>query len=88
MALTLTILVTFFLFTGSKRKGYNPFLWLFAGGLFGYAVLAFLPDTSPVMGHERKGSEGKRKRGNIIGTLLTVMTLGFHAFLILALGII
>lgn len=59
----------------AKSKGYNPFIWFFAGGVFGYAVLAFLSDTSPLMGRERNGAREKRRFGNAVGVAVVALTL-------------
>jgi hypothetical protein len=58
----------------ARRKGYNPAAWFLAGGILGYAVLAFLPDTSPLLGRDRPDAESRRQVGNRIGIGITILS--------------
>jgi len=71
----------------AARKGYNLFLWFFAGGLSvpSLLVLAFLPFTNkddiPADVAARR-----RTRGNIIGLVLAIITLVTFCFQLPAVG--
>jgi uncharacterized membrane protein YbhN (UPF0104 family) len=59
----------------ASRKGYLFIAWVLAGGLIGLIVLAFLPQTKePSLAPEERAR--LVRRGNIIGTVLSVVEVG------------
>ncbi len=70
------LVIAICLVTGAlaARKGYSFWLWLFAGGIIGLVILAFLPfvnkgDFSEIERRERT------KTGNIVGGVFTAIAL-------------
>ena len=53
----------------ASRKGFNPVIWFFGGGLLSLLVLAFLPSAARV---ELAAAEQSalRRRGNMVGVLM------------------
>ncbi len=70
----LLIISTIALAIFAKSKGYSLAAWTFGGGLIGICVMALLPNVSPIMGRQKEGDEKSRKRGNLIGCVLTGLT--------------
>jgi 4-hydroxybenzoate polyprenyltransferase len=65
------------------RKGFNPLLWLFAGGIPGALALLLLP-SAKAAGLDDTTKAKRRRRGNIVGAAFTGMTiLALAAFLFL-----
>lgn len=60
----------------AKRKGYNPILWFFAGGILGLLILAFLPFTNKGNLSEEERIK-KLKSGNIIGGVIAAIAITF-----------
>jgi hypothetical protein len=52
----------------ARLKGYSAVCWLLAGGIIGVIVLTGLPFITPF-------EERKRRRGNLLGLLLSGLTL-------------
>jgi len=68
----------------AARKGYKWYLWIFALGMVGLIVLAFLPFANkPQLAPEEQLR--LRKRGNMIGGVLTAVNVGWVALNILVL---
>lgn len=63
----------------ARRKGYNPFIWFFAGGIIGLLVLAFLPFTNKGSLHEEERAR-QVKSGNIIGGVIAAVAVVFFLF--------
>ena len=66
----------------AKKKGYNPFIWFFAGGFIGLIVIAFLPDTTWESMSEEEAPKRVRK-GNIVGVVIIVIIMSLMALLAL-----
>lgn len=49
------------------RKGYNPALWFFAGGILGLLILAFLPFVNEKSKLPEDQRAAKKKTGDLIG---------------------
>ncbi len=81
----LLILSTIALALSARSKGYSALAWAFGGAFIGYGVMAFLPEVKPIMGKQRPGDAERREKGNLIGVILSAITLlivfGFLAFL-------
>jgi len=74
----------FGLITGglAARKGYNFFIWFFAGGIIGLIILAFLPFTNK--GDLSPGDAAqKRRTGNTIAGVFAGLAILFTLFQIL-----
>jgi len=84
----LTLITAIALYFSSRKKGYNPMSWILAGGLIGYAILSFLPDTRPVLNREIPNAEEIKNKGNKIGNVLTFFTILAHVILITFFSII
>jgi hypothetical protein len=69
-----------FLFLLARDKGYNPWCWILAGGLIGYAILALRSDAKVRLNHDSEKLQGRRRFGNILGGILTGLTLGIQVF--------
>jgi len=71
-------IVAILLVTGglAARKGYSFFFWCFAAGLIGLITLAFLPYTNKG-DLEPEVAEAKRKRGNTIGMVISIIAIIF-----------
>ena len=65
--------------TLAYRKGFAWFLWLFSGGLLGLVVLAFLQSGNEQQ-QEAELNHSRRRTGNVVGALLSLMTLSMAAF--------
>ena len=58
----------------AMRKGYNFFLWLFAAGIIGLIILAFLPFANkPELAAE--DSKRLRTKGNITGGVISALVI-------------
>jgi NADH:ubiquinone oxidoreductase subunit 6 (subunit J) len=64
------------LITGAlaARKGYRFILWLFAGGIIGLILLAFLPFVNKGDFSEMETRQ-KTKTGNLLGGVISAITL-------------
>ena len=78
----LSLLVLILLVIYSKSKGYSPLAWALTG-LIGYAVLSFLPDTTPFFGRERKDAEENRRKGNRIGYVISGISITLDAAILI-----
>jgi len=67
----------------AARKGYNFFLWVLAGGIVGLLILAFLPHTQKLPDEKRIDAI---KKGNTIGTIISVIVVIVLLFQIPKLG--
>jgi hypothetical protein len=56
------------------RKGFNPLLWLLAGGIPGALVLLFMPSAN-AEGLDDATKAKRRRTGNIVGTAITIVAL-------------
>jgi multisubunit Na+/H+ antiporter MnhB subunit len=67
----------------AARKGYKWYLWVFGGGLLGLIILAFLPFANKLeqTPQERERLQG---RGNMIGGVLTAISVGLSILRFLA----
>lgn len=67
----------------ANKKGYNPIVWFFGGGLLGLIILSILPDT-----HKDKFTEEAKKTrriiGNSIGGVLAALSLFLIVFFLTA----
>ena len=75
---SLSLIAGIFLVIQAKGKGYNPWLWFWAASLIGYAVLSFLPSTAKIMGRDPEEMKTQRRKGNIIGAVLSIITISFE----------
>ena len=66
----------------AARKGYNFFIWFFAGGLIGLCVLSCLPFANEADAPEK--DQAMRRTGNLIGGGLAVASLALGFLLIAA----
>ena len=57
------------------RKGYNIIAWVFAGEIFGLIILAFLPFVNKKSKKTEEEKESKKMKGDIIGIVLSAVTL-------------
>ena len=65
----------------AARKGYNFFLWIFAGGIIGLLILMFLPfvnDKSNLSCDER---QRQRKTGNTIAGAISLIVIMLNVLL-------
>ncbi len=62
-------------------KGYNPFLWFLGGGIIGLLILAFLPYVNGKSQLSEEQRLEKKKLGNIIGSILSLLALGLIVLL-------
>ena len=60
----------------AARKGYNPIIWFFAGGIIGLLVLAFLPNVKDG-GFSGEELQQKLKTGNIAGGIIAAIAIAF-----------
>jgi len=67
----------------AARKGYNFFLWFFAGGLIGLCTLACLPFANQQDSPEETNA-ALRRRGNVIGGVLSSVCLALGVLLAFA----
>ena len=68
------VVIILFMFLCSivaKRKGYNPFIWFFAGGPLGVAVLIFLRNINKITDQIEAQKTGRW--GNIIGIIIILI---------------
>jgi hypothetical protein len=54
------------------KKGFKPWLWIFAGGIPGLIILAFMPSAG-VDGLDKIIRERRRKAGNLVGALFSAI---------------
>ncbi|MEM9153227.1 MAG: hypothetical protein AAGB19_22630 [Cyanobacteria bacterium P01_F01_bin.3] len=78
----LFILSTVALALLARSKGYSVLAWLFAGGVVGIAVMAFLPSVAPIMGRQKEGDHERKKIGNIVGAVLSMLTIALWLALV------
>jgi len=52
-------------------KGYNPFCWFLAGGVLGLVLLSCLPFVEQ---EDKAGTGGRRVLGNVLGLILSGVT--------------
>ncbi len=68
--------IVFFLIFGTinaiiaSKKGFNPLIWFFAGGILGLVVLAILPSAKAVLTENVELYEKRRKTGNRAGIII------------------
>jgi zinc transporter ZupT len=70
MALVVAVVVCVITAALAARKGYNFFLWFFAGGLIGLCTLACLPFANRADASDETNA-ALRHRGNVIGGVLS-----------------
>ncbi len=58
----------------ANKKGYNPYIWFFTGGIVGLLVLAFLPFTTRKDLPHYKDIRMKRT-GNVIGGVIAIISI-------------
>jgi cobalamin synthase len=63
----------------ARRRGYNWLCWLMALGLIGMIVVLFLPSANKEGLNEAEKNK-IIKRGNLIGIILTVISILFTIF--------
>jgi accessory gene regulator protein AgrB len=63
----------------ASRKGYNFWCWVFAAGIVGLLVLSFLPFVNKG-GISAEVTEAKRKRGNLIGIVFSVIAVAIATY--------
>jgi accessory gene regulator protein AgrB len=56
------------------KKGFNPLLWIFAGGLIGFFILLTTPSATEA-GLSVKTMNKRKKRGNNIGIMMSIATI-------------
>ena len=54
----------------ASNKGFNPFIWFFAGGLLGLIVLLFMPSAKAVLEENPELYEQRKKEGNTAGLIV------------------
>lgn len=65
----------------AKRKGFNPLLWVFAGGPIGLVILLLLPAASA--DHiDSQESLVRAKRANTVGAFLSMIVLIITAMIL------
>jgi accessory gene regulator protein AgrB len=57
----------------AKKKGFNPWLWIFAAGFLGLIILLFMP-SAIAEGIDEAVKEKRRKTGNKVGAIFTVIS--------------
>lgn len=66
MRLLFVIVVAVIMAMIANKKGFNPLLWILAGGIPGFFILLFLPSAN-AEGISEPTRESRIKRGNIVG---------------------
>ena len=66
----------------AKRKGYSFFIWIFATGVLGLVILAFLPFANKA-GTPAEEQASRKRTGNIIGGVLAGIGIVFGALRLL-----
>jgi hypothetical protein len=70
----------------SYRRGFDPWFWLFAGGIVGLVCLLILPDAS-APGITQADAQRRRQRGAVVGGILSGLAgVGIVFVIVLALG--
>jgi hypothetical protein len=59
----------------ANSKGFNPFLWFFAGGLLGLIVVLILPSANAALPEDQELYETRRKNSNIAGGIILGLAL-------------
>ena len=67
----------------ASSKGFNPLCWFFAAGLLGLIVLVFFPSAN-TSGLSREERAAQTKRGNTVGTVISVLAVGLGILLLAA----
>ena len=83
MSLILSIGVAIVMAVIANKKGFNPFLWILAGGILGFLILIFMPSANAEEIDEATRTV-RRKRGNVTGGVISciaiVLIIGFIAW--------
>ena len=67
----------------ASSKGFNPLCWFFAAGLLGFIVLVFFPSANK-SGLSWEEKAVRAKRGNTVGTVISVLAVGLGILLLVA----
>jgi hypothetical protein len=82
MGLIIGIVVTIIMAVIAYKKGFNPLFWILSGGVIGLVVVLCLPSANAV-GIDDMEKEKRRKRGNTVGAVLSVI-----AIIIIVIGLL
>ncbi|MFQ5708487.1 MAG: hypothetical protein ACE5HO_13600 [bacterium] len=74
MRLLFVIVVAVTMAMIASKKGFNPLLWVLAGGIPGFFILLFLPSAN-ADGISEATREIRIKRRNIVGAVITTIAI-------------
>ena len=66
-------------------KGFNPLLWIVAGGIPGLLILLFLPSANE-KGISDEIKEARSKRGNTVGGVISILAVVLIVVMLVALS--
>ncbi len=72
MGILIFIIVAIIMATIASKKGFNPWLWVLAGGVPGFIILLILP-SAKAYGIDEETIEKRRKVGNNTGGVITII---------------
>ena len=61
----------------ANKKGFNPWIWFFAGGLLGLIVILILPSANKALPDNQQLYVQRRKTGNTAGVAILCFALLF-----------
>jgi hypothetical protein len=67
----------------AAKKGFNPLLWVLAGGVPGLAVLLLMPSAN-AFAIDNATILARRKRGNIAGAVISLLAILLAAIIFVA----
>jgi len=82
MGLIIGIAFTIAMAIVAYKKGFNWLLWILPGGVIGLIVVALMPSAN-ADGIDDAEKEKRRKRGNTVGAVLSVIALVLIIFFVL-----
>lgn len=72
MSLIIGIVIIVIMAFIAYKKGFNPVFWILSGGVIGLVVVLCLPSANAA-GIDDMEKEKRRKRGNTVGAVLSVI---------------
>ena len=72
MGIIISIIVAIIMATIANKKGFNPWLWILAGGVPGFIILLILP-SAKAYGIDQETADKRKKVGDNTGGIITVI---------------